>query len=68
MEREILLQNLEAARKTSEDAFVLIDQLRRLSEELELAKGDSRSLKIKMNRTAIEFGLPPIPFKPTSSK
>jgi hypothetical protein len=61
VEREKLLINLETARKISKDVFFLTTQLNSMMEELAFTRADMRSLETKLNRTAIEFGLEPIP-------
>jgi len=63
VEKEKLINNLETARKISENMFVLTEQLAIMFEELSFARADTRSLKAKLNRTAIEFGLQPIPIR-----
>ncbi len=60
-EREKFLASLLAARNTKNDASALINQLISLQQEIQLNRGETRSLRRKLDQTAIEFGLQPIP-------
>jgi hypothetical protein len=65
LERQKFLENLSAAKKTTENASEVIKQLKSLNEEIQVNKGETRSLRMKLNRTAVEFGLKPIPSRVT---
>lgn len=62
-EKEKFLKIVESLNRQVEKRFVLTDQLERLYKEIQLTKGDTRSLKLKLNHIAREFGISPIPIR-----
>jgi hypothetical protein len=52
---------VEALKRTSDEAFVIIRELECLFEELAMTKAEIHSLEANINCTAKKFGLQPIP-------
>jgi hypothetical protein len=62
-EWERLLNNLDALRRTSKKMYSLTQELEAVLETVQSTGADTRSLKDKMNITALRLGLQPLPYR-----
>lgn len=62
-ERKKFIDNLEQSNRMREKMLAMMEELKSLYQELALTKGDTHSLTIKLNSTALELGLQPIEIK-----
>jgi hypothetical protein len=62
-ETEKFLNNLESLRRTSLVMRERTRELKTVLEEIEFNLADTRSIRAKLNQTAIQVGLQPLPAK-----
>jgi hypothetical protein len=64
-ERKKFLDNSEQSKRIREKMLAMTEELRRLYEELSLARRDTQSLNLQLNSIALEFDLQTVPIKST---